>query len=676
MESCPHVRQMRVCQHTALLNPRNWACSDCGTTDSVWACLTCSHFSCGRSSEGHAMKHYTSTKHPLAIEVNQKYVHCYLCNDWILNDTSTGDIQLIQSLLGQVAAQNYQESYTRSGRVLRPATMFTRMESKVEEAQSRTADKRYTALFHWKHLSLSKAFNSWRLFVKIQKEEKQKLVKNTSNTVVPQTSSYQSISRKKLITPGMTGLRNLGNTCYMNAALQALGHLHFLRETFRQMGQCDSNTSDPVSVSSLSRSDSGNSVMFSRQTTVECFQHISTKPVLPSGIRRLQSVTGLSGGSGGRTRSMVTSVSEEELGSLCEEIHGLMRVMWSGKWAVVTPHTVLTAIWHHIPTFRGYCQQDAQEFLCELLDRLHSELLQCPSEVTINISHPSRDIVAAREIIPSLFQGTLSSTITYSKCGHQSITREPFWDLSLEFPDRYQSISTNTSNTQSTTGRRSSHIPCNLKDILNLFTSVEDLEDEIYTCDHCPTFKQTATKQFSIVNPPEVLRLHLKRFRFCGRTWQKITSHVIFPMEMNLQSFCTTPTNIAMETDGVGVITDLNIFESTNDLVYDLASVIVHHGAGFSCGHYTAYCWNNEAASWIHCNDTRLSRCLPEDVLNSQAYVLFYSRRTGRSPVLNRLNYTTNDTERTISTFKHSRIDNSTNNVDEILPSSKRRKRI
>ena len=52
-----------------------------------------------------------------------------------------------------------------------------------------------------------------------------------------------------------------------------------------------------------------------------------------------------------------------ELGSLCEEIHGLMRVMWSGKWAVVTPHTVLTAIWHHIPTFRGYCQQDAQEFL-------------------------------------------------------------------------------------------------------------------------------------------------------------------------------------------------------------------------------------------------------------------------------------------------------------------------
>ena len=49
--------------------------------------------------------------------------------------------------------------------------------------------------------------------------------------------------------------------------------------------------------------------------------------------------------------------------SLTQEIHGLMRVMWSGKWAVVTPHTVLSAVWTHIPSFRGYCQQDAQEFL-------------------------------------------------------------------------------------------------------------------------------------------------------------------------------------------------------------------------------------------------------------------------------------------------------------------------
>lgn len=91
MENCPHVRQMRICGQTDLLNPRNWSCSDCGTTESVWviekylsqdllssfskACLTCSHFACGRAADGHSVKHFDLTRHPLAIEVNQKYVH-------------------------------------------------------------------------------------------------------------------------------------------------------------------------------------------------------------------------------------------------------------------------------------------------------------------------------------------------------------------------------------------------------------------------------------------------------------------------------------------------------------------------------------------------------------------------------------------------------------------------
>ena len=36
-----------------------------------------------------------------------------------------------------------------------------------------------------------------------------------------------------------------------------------------------------------------------------------------------------------------------------------------------------------------------------------------------------------------------------------------------------------------------------------------------------------------------------------------------------------------------------------DELVYDLASVIVHHGEGFSSGHYTSYCWNNEAGTCL-----------------------------------------------------------------------------
>ena len=39
------------------------------------ACLSCSNVACGRYIEEHAVKHYKETKHPLALEVNEKYAY-------------------------------------------------------------------------------------------------------------------------------------------------------------------------------------------------------------------------------------------------------------------------------------------------------------------------------------------------------------------------------------------------------------------------------------------------------------------------------------------------------------------------------------------------------------------------------------------------------------------------
>lgn len=61
--------------------------------------------------------------------------------------------------------------------------------------------------------------------------------------------------------------------------------------------------------------------------------------------------------------SIVYSIDCVHYSSLCQELNGLFRVLWSGRWAQVSPHGFLQAVWQRIPTFKGHAQQDAQEFL-------------------------------------------------------------------------------------------------------------------------------------------------------------------------------------------------------------------------------------------------------------------------------------------------------------------------
>ena len=63
-----------------------------------------------------------------------------------------------------------------------------------------------------------------------------------------------------------------------------------------------------------------------------------------------------------------------ETWSLCVEIHRLLRVMWSGRWGVLTPNSLVVAVWRFMPAFRGYQQQDAMEFFQSLADSMHEEL--------------------------------------------------------------------------------------------------------------------------------------------------------------------------------------------------------------------------------------------------------------------------------------------------------------
>lgn len=685
MDKCKHVGRLRLAQDHSILNPQKWHCVDCNTTESVWACLGCSHVACGRYLEEHALKHFKESEHPVALEVNDLYVFCYLCDDYVLNDNATGDLKLLRSTLSAIKSQNY-DCTTRSGRTLRSmaANDDPYLSNGGAQAQLQNEDRMFTALWHRRHALMGRVFRSWfekttlgklrlekeRLIeeAELKKEEnrrrrkelKRQLKAEFENTPPRKSSRLQkgtySVSSKALsisktahkkpsapskpattsksdevrlkkigdspskrrptVTPGVTGLRNLGNTCYMNSILQILSHLNVFRECFLQL--------DLNRTQELLPSTANQKTIVSKKTTSskrpQVLHGIHSKgkhdQVKLSVVKRPSLSYGLSGGASKRRNMELIQPKEPSSKhiSLCHELHTLFQVMWSGKWALVSPFAMLHSVWRLIPAFRGYAQQDAQEFLCELLDKVQQELETAGARYQAIIPSSQKKLITqVLNVVNTIFQGQLLSQVTCLACDNKSNTVEPFWDLSLEFPERYHCCGKDTASLH----------PCLLTEMLAKFTETEALEGKIYACDLCntkrrkfsskPVILTEAQKQLMVCQLPQVLRLHLKRFRWSGRNHrEKIGVHVSFDQMLNMEPYCCR--------------------DSTKTLIpecfiYDLSAVVMHHGKGFGSGHYTAFCYNPEGGFWVHCNDSKLNICTVEEVCKVQAYILFYTQR-------------------------------------------------
>ncbi|KAM6985514.1 ubiquitin carboxyl-terminal hydrolase 44 [Aplochiton taeniatus] len=729
MDRCKHVGRLRLASDHSILNPQKWHCVDCNTTESVWACLGCSHVACGRYIEEHALQHFHQQRHPLAIEVNELYVFCYLCDDYVLNDNATGDLKLLRSTLSAIQSQRY-EVTTRSGRTLRSTTTTSPDDPTpfgARELQLRDEDRMFTALWHRRRTLIGRVFRSWfglteggrkREEVERWREEEEERRKElqerrrvlkrqlqeqlesapprksrrlrrqsqkaadaaasssssprtpipspvtprprTQSTITPtprkvgrprklqpppKTCTPSSTNKPKrrvssapprnvptpsrrkptskqgdsplkrhpTVTPGVTGLRNLGNTCYMNSILQVLSHLHVFRECFLQL--------DLTQALELLASAVHGQLVGAVPTGTH-----GQAPFPLVQRKGPQAGSGLSGGAS-RSRNMELIQPKEPSSkhiSLCHELHTLFQVMWSGKWALVSPFAMLHSVWQLIPAFRGYAQQDAQEFLCELLDKVQRELESTRTPPAGVSNTQKRLIKQVLSVVNNIFHGQLLSQVTCLACDHRSNTVEPFWDLSLEFPERYHSNSRESV----------AQVSCRLTEMLAKFTETEALEGNIYACDQCnskrrrfsskPVILTEAQKQLMVHKLPQVLRLHLKRFRWSGRNHrEKIGVHVSFDQLLNMEPYCCrdpspkgSPCSSPSSTSS----------PHPKHFFYELSAVVMHHGKGFGSGHYTSYCYNKEGGFWVHCNDSKLNVCSVEEVCRAQAYILFYTQ--------------------------------------------------
>lgn len=397
------------------------------------------------------------------------------------------------------------------------------------------------------------------------------------------------------------GLKNLGSSCYINLTVQVLFGLDRFNELFSNSG------------SKLSQS----------------LQNVRKQPRLTESVANLLSTFNTNGGA---------NIAPTKF----------LRVLSSLKADFNIP----------------FEQQDAQEFLLFVIDKLHEELaVKCTSDsveyiskwnITVNPKDKDEYMKWYRGLvghegespINDMFQGHVQSKLICNSCGYKSISYSSFSILSLPIPNANAN-------------------GVDLTDCLRYYTQDEVLSGEnAWNCPKCnktenkdkdkdnpmdvvfqpkrgmfrfskrsksPAKKPTGSsstipaqtaisiKQLSFIKLPPVLFIHLSRFLIYNLT-DKLNTDIIYPLRLKFN-------------------------HQTHDIYYSLTGIINHYG-NLKSGHYTSLVNkalvngrrtqdNLQTPSWCFFDDDRIRINVAHGDVNSNesnklrsrdVYVLCYER--------------------------------------------------
>uniref|UniRef100_A0A668AEK7 ubiquitinyl hydrolase 1 n=1 Tax=Myripristis murdjan TaxID=586833 RepID=A0A668AEK7_9TELE len=180
--------------------------------------------------------------------------------------------------------------------------------------------------------------------------------------------------------------------------------------------------------------------------------------------------------------------------------------------------------------------------------------------------------------------------------------------------------------------REQHHQPqaCTLAQCFQLYTKEEQLApDDAWRCPHCKQLQQGRIK-LSLWTLPDVLILHLKRFRQEGDRRVKMQNLVRFPlmgMDMAPHVVKRSQSSWSLPSHWSPWRRPYGLGRNPDDYLYDLYAVCNHHG-NMHGGHYTAYCKNSIDGQWYCFDDSEVQPMADDDVCQQTAYILFYQRRT------------------------------------------------
>ena len=146
-----------------------------------------------------------------------------------------------------------------------------------------------------------------------------------------------------------------------------------------------------------------------------------------------------------------------------------------------------------------------------------------------------------------------------------------------------------------------------LLDLIENFSKKEQLTAENqWFCPKCKS-EQLAEKKMEIYSCPDVLIIHLKRFR----NEQKLDTLVNFPLrDLDMTQYVKK--------------------NNEEKYIYDLFAVGNHYGS-IHGGHYVAYAKNYIKDKWYEFNDDSVNEINESGVVTQSAYTLFYRRRVERN---------------------------------------------
>ncbi|KAF9423351.1 hypothetical protein HW555_001160 [Spodoptera exigua] len=228
-----------------------------------------------------------------------------------------------------------------------------------------------------------------------------------------------------------------------------------------------------------------------------------------------------------------------------------------------------------------------------------------------------------RSVISDVFDGKLLSSVQCLICNRVSTRVETFQDLSLPIPSREHLAVIRCQ--QPILNHHVSHATqeswvwwllswlrswfygpvVSLQDCLAAFFSADELKgDNMYSCSRCNKLRN-GVKMSGVVRLPEVLCVHLKRFRHELMFSAKVAARVSFPIhDLNMAPYthkdCTSKISR-----------------------YELCAVICHAGTAGG-GHYT--CVARNGRNWYTFDDHCVTPLPYHHLPHCEAYVLFYRK--------------------------------------------------